>query len=401
MTGLKEKKLQAQKLLTIISTILNKKKLLILIDWFAPGYKAGGPIQSCINLCIALKENYTIYVLTTDTDHRENVPYPGIVANTWIYNNQLAVNIFYAKKKSLSANQLARQIALIDADFIYLNHLFSPYFVVYPLWLKFRHRVKAKVIVCPRGALYESALSLKSYKKKPLLYLYKWMGVHQEITFHATNEREKKAITLYFPGSKIVVADNLPESVQMAFTTCSKETGRLKCIFIARIVAIKNLLFLLRILRDLQEEISLTIVGPLENSDYWEDCKKSMAALPSNITINYIGAKPKDELPGLIQQHHLFILPTTGENFGHSIFEAMLSGRPVLISDQTPWLNLENQQAGWDVPLSEPAKFANVIQQMANADQYQFNNYATAAWRYAHHFISNPFAREQYLNLFK
>lgn len=378
-----------------------EKKLLILVDWFAPGYKAGGPIQSCINLCIALKDKYKIYVLTTDTDHGESKPYNGIVQDKWIFDEQLGVNIFYAKKQTLKASQLAAQIDYVNADFVYLNHLFSPYFVIYPLWLKFSGKIKAKVVVCPRGALYNSALSLKSYKKRPLLYLYKWMGIHRQVTFHATNEREYKAIEQYFPGSEIVVADNLPDTNQPVFSTCIKETGKLKCIFIARIVPIKNLLFLLQSLQKIKEQVTLSIAGPVENEIYWEECNRHIKQLPVNITVNYLGPKSKAELSSLIQQHHLFILPTTGENFGHSIFEAMLSGRPVLISDQTPWLNLEQQNAGWDLPLTEPENFAAIIKKMAECDQEQFESYAKGAWQYAADYINSTKAKEQYYNLFK
>ena len=380
--------------------MISKKKLLILIDWFAPGFKAGGPIQSCINLCTALKGEYIIYVLTTDTDHGESEAYKGIACDTWLHNDELGVDIYYLKRKTLKAAQIAKQIAFIDADFIYLNHLFSPYFVVFPLWLKYTHQIKAKLIVCPRGALYDTALSLKIYKKRPLLYLYKWMGIHKQVTFHATNEREAVAIKKYFAGSEVVVANNLPDTNQPIFVSCKKEVGKLNCIFIARIVAIKNLLFLLQIIQQLKEIITLTIVGPVEDEAYWQECRRSISLMPANIIVNYAGAKPKYELCALIQQHHLFILPTTGENFGHSIFEAMLCGRPVLISDQTPWLNLEVQHAGWDLPLLKPEKFAAVIKKVAGYNQTQFDGCANGAWQYASDFIHHTVAKEQYLKLF-
>jgi len=372
----------------------------VLVDWFAPGYKAGGPIQSCVNLCRALNPDYDIYVLTTDTDHSETAPYPQVTPNEWLYHEELNVKVYYAKKATVSASQLAEQIGITNADFVYLNHLFSPLFVVYPLWLTFTRKIQGKVIVCPRGALYNSALSLKSYKKKPLLALYKLSGIHKKITFHATNEREKEAITHYFPGSRIIVADNLPSARQLPFQSIKKEPGKLDCIFIARIVPIKNLLFLLHVLQHINDPILLTVVGPIENEIYWDECNKAIAALPVNVEVKYIGAKKNDELAGLIQQHHLFILPTTGENFGHAIFEALLAGRPVLISDQTPWLNLQQKNAGWDLPLSEPDRFQDAIHAAAGLNQQQFDLYANAAWQFANNFIKGSTSKEQYYTLF-
>ena len=36
--------------------------------------------------------------------------------------------------------------------------------------------------------------------------------------------------------------------------------------------------------------------------------------------------------------HDLFVFPTLGENFGHVIYESLMCGTPVLVSDNTPWL---------------------------------------------------------------
>ncbi len=378
----------------------DKQKLLILVDWFTPGYKAGGPIQSCVNLAIALKDYYDINVLTTDTDHGETLPYDNIISNKWIYNPEIGINIYYGRKKTLSLQQLKDEIVNIQADFVYLNHLFSPLFVLFPIWLKFRGKIKGKMIVCPRGALYDSALSLKAYKKKPLLFIYKLLGIHKIVDFHATNEREKLAIIQYFSGSNIIIADNLPNVNQLPIVDLKKEITKLRCIFIARIVPIKNLLFTLKFLEHVKAGVEFTIVGPVENENYWKECQEMIKNMPENIKVNYLGPKSNSELGSLLQQHHLSVLPTTGENFGHSIFESFLSGRPVLISDQTPWLNLAKVNAGWDLPLTQPDKFTEVIESFANFDQQEFDEYAQAAWNYANNFISNPTLISQYKLLF-
>lgn len=366
-----------------------------------PGYKAGGPIQSCVNLCTALKDQYEIYVFTTDTDHGETMPYKDITANKWLTNILTGVQVYYAKKKELTLKQVANIIQETGADFIYLNLLFSPHFVLYPLWLKYRGKINGRIILCPRGTLYDSALSLKWFKKKPLLWLLAMMGVNRQITFHATNEREKKAIEKYFGGSEIIIADNLPEMNQPAWTGCRKEAGNLQCIFIARIVPIKNLLFLLKILNELDEQVSLTITGPVEDEAYWQECKNYLLQLRPNIHVHYTGPKKNDELLFLLQQHHLFILPTTGENFGHAIFESLLAARPVLISDQTPWHNLRTGKAGWDIPLNKSNEFVSVLKLVAGFSQKEFDEYTKGAWTFANKFINNPLLKKPYYRLFK
>jgi len=266
--------------------------------------------------------------------------------------------------------------------------------------LKWQGFMKRTVVVCPRGALYDSALSIKWYKKWPLLKLFKWMNIHKKVRFHATNTREKKAILAYFPGSEILIADNLPNSRQMEFSTLSKEKGKLKCIFIARIHPIKNLHFLLQLLNSVSAAIQLSIVGPMEDATYWQECVAIIEKHPKHIEVVYMGAIPNHELSELLRQHHLFILPTTGENFGHAIFEAFLAGRPVLISDQTPWLNLHSAGVGWEISLQDSAAFVNAIDLAANWAQEEFDKHALSAWNYAKSFIENPSLKKQYEELF-
>ena len=377
-----------------------RKKLLILLEWFSPGFKAGGPIKSCMNLAFALKNDYEIYILTTDTDHGEKLPYEGIKINEWINDNELNVKIFYAQKSHLSFKQIKQQINFVNADYIYLNLMFSPHFVIFPIWLKFNNKVFAQLILSPRGALYDSALNLKWYKKRPLLFLYNLINIQRFTRFHATNEREKLAIEYFFKNSKVIIANNLPNIHQLPNSCLQKNPNKINCIFIARIVPIKNLSYILNALLNISAEVNFSIVGPAENELYWNECKAMIVNLPKNIKVTYLGAKNSLELLALLQKNHLFILPTTGENFGHSIFESLLAGRPVLISDQTPWLNLNFLNVGWDIPLNQPHAFVNALEAAAAWNQEDFNKSSQAAWHYANEFINQPSLSKPYYQLF-
>jgi glycosyltransferase involved in cell wall biosynthesis len=380
---------------------MEKKKILVLIDWFAPGFKAGGPIQSCVNFSLAMKKAYSVYVLTTDTDHGETEPYPGITPDRWTNDFDPDVQVCYLRKKNLSAAKIKAQIALVKPDFVYLNHMFSPLFVVYPLWLALRGQLGARVVVCPRGALYDSALNVKRWKKTPFLGLFSLLKVQKKVLFHATNQREEQAILQHFPGSRVIIADQLPNVNQRPFSGLAKLPGELRCIFIARIVPIKNLLFLLNVLEKIDFHLVLSVIGPVEDKEYWKECQQQIDRLPANIHVNYLGAKNNSELPLLLHEHHLFILPTTGENFGHAIFEALLAGRPVLISDQTPWLDLATARVGWDLSLNDPDAFAAAIRDMGGWGQEHFDVSARAAWVYARNFINDPELTDRYYKLFE
>lgn len=379
-----------------------KRKLVILTDWFVPCYKAGGPIQSCFNFAQVMRKEYDIYVVTGDTDIGESAPYPGVVSNKWTSMIDPDIKVYYFSKPKLSFGNMKIVLRDIGPDFMYLNHLFSVNFVLIPLWIWWRGIVTGKLVLCPRGALYDSALHHKStyFKKITLILTLRLLGIYKKVSFHATNEREKNAILKYFPTEEITVVNNLPTSYQPSLTSIVKESGRLNCIFIARIVPIKNLHFLLSILKEAQGTINLTIIGPKEDDSYLRLCESLIKELPDLVSAQYHGAKPNHELMPIMKQHHLLVLPTTGENFGHSIFEAFVAGRPVLISDQTPWQQLSAKRLGWDLALADRKAFKAALEEAVDWNQSEFDILCASAWNFARNFIDNAPEIEKYKVLF-
>ena len=377
--------------------------ILILSDWFYPGFKAGGPIKSVTNLSIAIQKQFNVFVYTSDTDLNETEPYKNIESDTWLkVFNDSEVKVYYSSKKNQNSKTLKRVIQEVNPTCIYLNHMWSYRFVLQPLFITWWSFKNIKIVLCPRGAFFESALHHnKTYLKKRLvLAIIKLLGIHKKIHFHATTEQEKKTIEHYFGKANITIANNLPDTHQPNISFINKETGSLKIIYIARILDIKNLKFLLTNLKQTTSPIELTIAGPIEDENYWASCKNIIDVLPSNIKVNYIGeVAPKDIIP-LIQQYHLYCLPTKGENFGHSIFEAFVAGRPVLISNKTPWLNLQDSKVGWDVDIENDNSFVEPIQQALAWNQEEFNSYCKGAWQLAFDYINNPNLITDYSQLF-
>jgi glycosyltransferase involved in cell wall biosynthesis len=74
-----------------------------------------------------------------------------------------------------------------------------------------------------------------------------------------------------------------------------------------------------------------------------------------DVKVRFLGGIPPTELPEHLQAAHFLLSSTTQENFGHSIVEAWAHGCPVLISDRTPWLQLQEKGIGWDLPLEPDA----------------------------------------------
>ncbi|MPM58709.1 Glycosyltransferase Gtf1 [bioreactor metagenome] len=154
-----------------------------------------------------------------------------------------------------------------------------------------------------------------------------------------------------------------------------KTAGSCKIIFISRIVPKKNLTFALNVLKNVKGEITFDIYGAKEDLDYWKKCERLIDNLPPNITVTYCGLAPHQEVNSIFQRYDVLLFPTHSENYGHVIIESLLAGCPVIISDQTPWNDVNATGAGWAIPLNKPSDFSNALQKVidADSDRYRVN----------------------------
>ena len=373
---------------------------MVFIDWFDPGYKAGGPIRSAVNLAKHLQYQYDVYVFTSDRDLGSLVPY-DVKTDAWVpYDEQ--VKVLYCSPGNLRWKYIRGIIQDTNPDFIYLNSLFSKYFTIYPLLINRSCGWKNNTILAPRGMLRDSALRYKPVKKKLFLHLFRWFSVHRHISFQATDNTEFNDVKKAFgETARVLQIPNFPAYVQPYPGSLPKRSGELSVVFVGRLHPIKNLYFLLERLKVVKGEVLLTVIGSEEDKMYVDQCRNLSASLPDNVTVIFDGEKPNHELPAIIAKHHVFCLPTQGENFGHAIFEGLSAGRPVLISDQTPWRGLAAVKAGWDVALADSAGFEKVLQEALYMKQEEYDEWSLGAWEYAFRFSSGSNALSKYTTLFQ
>jgi glycosyltransferase involved in cell wall biosynthesis len=370
-----------------------------MVDWYAPGFKAGGPIRSAVNFADHLEDELDIFVLTTDRDLNEPSPYEGVETNKWIQRSRH--HVYYSSPANLNWGKLKSIIRSVNPDDIYLNSMFSRYFTIYPLLMKKMGTLTSRMVLAPRGMLKSSALQHKSGKKKIFLSLFNLLGLSKELVFHATDKIEEKDIRQVFGGKvSIFYAGNLPGKQKSMVPLVEKNAGSLKMVFVGRIHPIKNLDFLLKALLPVRGKVELTVIAPLEDQDYWNRCRNQIAALPENIQVRLLENIPHEKVEEIILANHIFALPTKGENFGHAIFEALAAGRPVLISDQTPWRNLEPAKAGWDMPIDEEKLFTQRIQQVIEMEKDHLSVWCLGAWNHANQYLNHSEIKQSYLKQF-
>lgn len=356
--------------------------MLILCDWYSPATLAGGPIQSVQNIVSHLFGYFHIWVYTSAYDLGKNEVMKDIQTNTWV-NKSEPIKIYYQSLKSPGASVFKKIIQTTNPDIVYLNSMFSKHYVIDFLRFQMQEKGNRKVILAPRGMLKQSALEKKKLKKWVFLFFAKIIGLYHGVRFHATNVEEQNEILRYFPNASVSVIANLPPPILAYPPILNKLDYQLKLCFVGRIHPIKNLQFILDLLRELKNNIAFSIIGHEEDNHYAIACHHLVESLPANIAVTFLGGLPHDVINDILAKHHLFILPTLGENYGHAIIEALSVGRPVLISDQTPWKNLHEYHAGWELPLSDKQAWIKAIEEAASWDQGEFDKHCLGALEYA------------------
>lgn len=377
-----------------------KPKVLIFIDWFLPAYKAGGPVQSVNNIVQQLKNNFEFYIVTSNKDLDAALVLKPSELNTWLYKGDYSV--IYLDEHNQNKATYRRIFKERKYQTIYLNSLFSVKFSLLPLFLFINSNTK--IILAPRGMLGQGALSIKPLKKKIFLKGFKLLGWHKKITWHATAASELKEINMHF-GHQVVVQTitNLSKLPSEKFKEKFKEENKLNVFFLSRISVKKNLFIALEMLNAVDDKykINFTIIGPVEDTSYWNKCKEQIKSSPDHISIHSIGAQPNHKIAQLLKSQHILLLPTRHENFGHVIVEAWQNACPVIISNLTPWHNLEKDKLGVDIDLNKIECFTNYIERFAGMTQIEFNVWSKNAYIYGKKIAFDPETLEKYFQLFE
>lgn len=386
--------------------------ILIFLRCYLPGEKSGGPVRSIANLVERLGDDFQFKVVTTDRDSGEVAPYPHIQSGRWY--NRGKTQVLYLPPQQHSLRVAKAILHETPSKLIYLNSLFNRFFTIYPI-LATRNieRLRQRVVLAPRGELDRGALAIKSTKKKYFLAAARKAGLYRTVTWHATNEAERDQIHRRFsPTEPIHCVSNLTSrfdfteelvpafreigsrtefpSDQNGFAHCpspetrplrtafddsqqgrtkANGTGPLRMAFLSRLVPKKNLAGALRTLEQVRVPVLFDIYGPAEDRRYESQCRQLAAKLPSNIQVNFRGPIDHSRVVETLRQYDVFFFPTLGENFGHVIVEALAAGCIAIISDQTPWRDLELNGAGWDIAVDRPDLFAAAIEQCATMDR--------------------------------
>jgi glycosyltransferase involved in cell wall biosynthesis len=364
---------------------MGKLEILTFVGFYLPGYKAGGPIRTLANMVERLGNEFEFKIVTLDRDYDDTKSYPGIKIDGW--DRVGKAEVFYMPLKRRSLRDFRRVLYSTKYDVLYLNSFFSPHFTIKPLLLRRLRLIPDKpLILAPRGEFSLGALGLKRLKKRVYLWVAKAFGLYRDVLWQASSRHEEADIRQWFGKDvPVMVAPDLPPMIHSADELPPKSEkieGCLKILFLSRISRMKNLNGALEMLNGLKGKVEFNIYGPMEDETYWAECQKIIGSLPENIKVRYCGRIAHENVSTVMREYNLFFLPTLGENFGHVILEALCAGCPVLISDQTPWRDLEEKGVGWDLPLDRPDLFRDALQRCVDMAYAEYGKWSEKAREY-------------------
>ena len=371
-------------------------KILVFIDWFTPAYKAGGPIISVSKIIENLSFKFKFFVVTSNKDIDKAEVISKEKVNIWLLKEKFS--IIYLSKSHQKTSFYKNILNNINPDVIYINSLFSTRFSIIPI---LNLKIKKKIILAPRGMLGKGALNIKSYKKNIFLKIITQIKVYNKIIWHASTQNEKLEIeSIFGESAKVVIAQNFSSNtINIGYRTKKNNNDKLTILFISRISKKKNLSFLVDEINqcNYKYKIHLKIIGFQEDIDYCNICIKKLKKY--NISYELLGSIPHSNLSYHYKKSDIFCLPTHHENFGHVILEALSYGLPIIISNNTPWRNLELKKIGFDLDIISN-NFSKKIDYFFEMKNIDYSIYSRNAIRYYNNINSVDSLIDDHINLF-
>jgi glycosyltransferase involved in cell wall biosynthesis len=169
-----------------------------------------------------------------------------------------------------------------------------------------------------------------------------------------------------------------------------KVAGALAIGFVGRIVKQKNLIFAIETLASAGVAAELHIFGEVADEQYLAECQRVARDRHVSGLVHFRGNLAKEDLLRELSKMDLFFSPTLGENFGHAILEALSLGLPVLLSTETPWLDVATYHAGWALDLADKDEFSARVRFAFGADEETWASFREGARSYAIAKNNNP-----------
>ena len=254
---------------------------------------------------------------------------------------------------------------------MYIQYLFH-YTVLFSLLFS---RIQTKeIIICPRGSLGEWGLRYKKkYFKKAWLFLFVNPFI-KSVIFQASSYIEKDDILINFSKAKVEIINDGVDFLSFQEFNKYEKNALLEKYTNTKCEAISNIFFSIGRLHAIKafgvlidafslfikEDTNAKLIIAGGDDGVGEKLKQQIIDLKLQDSVFLIGAIDFEDKKTLFNNCDYFTLASEFESFGIVVAEALACGKPIVLSNKTPWKDLEKNKCGILVD-NEKNSFSNAF----------------------------------------
>jgi len=333
-------------------------RICLVSSSFYPAMLYGGPISATWDLSKKLANNgIEVYVSTTNANGASKL---DVIKNDFLEKQD---NLFVKYYNEQIINKFSFSFIfgiwsdIKKSDVVYIQYLF--HYTVF-ISVLFSFLLRKKIIVCPRGGLSEWGLSYKHKRIKKI-----WLNVFirpfvKNVTWQACSYLEVEDIKKIFKSSEIAeINDGIDfdsfqdveglSKLELVNKFANQNFKKVSDVFFSmgRLHEIKGFEVIIDafdlFVKD-NPNAKLLIAGG--DDGYETFLKKKIEKLSLLDSVFLIGTVNHKDKCKLLSNCSVFTLASKFESFGIVIAEALASGVPVIISNKTPWKDIEKNNCG-------------------------------------------------------
>jgi len=314
--------------------------------------RSGGPAAAIVPMCRALQEQgIEVFLATTShgltqTNTDSVTEYKGVPVR--FFPVQAGASFKYSRPL---ATWLSRHVRGFDV--VHIHAVFNHASVAAASVCR---KAGVPYVVRPLGTLDPWSMKQKAGRKKIFWSLVgkRMLGGSAAVHYTASGEKTATEESLGINHGRVIalgVEVNGSGQTKRVSDYFPSLVGCPHILFLARLDPKKNVEVLIDAFTSVKEKAWRLVIAGDGSRDYVASLKRRAAGADEIIFTGWVEGERKE---ALLRDASVFVLPSSQENFGLSVMEAMARGVPVLVS---PHVNLAHEieaaNAGWAVELAQ------------------------------------------------
>jgi glycosyltransferase involved in cell wall biosynthesis len=334
-------------------------KLLHVVPTYLPAWRHGGPILAVHGLCRALVERgHEVTVLTTDVhgDSRLDVPLGKPVAvdgvEVWYFPVRWPRRLYLSPALRRAARSMIGRFDLL--------HLHSVFLWPTSVAARAAERAGVPYVVSPRGMLVPDLIARRGrWRKRAWMLLAERRTLARAAALHATSELEAaEAASLGLPLPPVFVVPNGVE-IPPGSAGPPRESFLL---FLGRVSWKKGLDRLIPALAHCPG-VELKIAGNDEEK-LRPELERLAGETGVTARVTFLGPVAGEQKDSLLRRAAVLVLPSSSENFGNVVLEAMAAGCPVAVTPEVGLAATVRETGSGIVVDGDPARLGQALRDL-------------------------------------